>query len=371
MSVQTIDISTFTRDKEFYGSIELLLTIKSFDLQAIRARYVASKNNKSGKAGSVERRKVSEGGIAKVTLNGGELLNEDVLISMKEPRGISFDNGRMAIAAENVVYLIIDGKVRKIENPWFSYIHTIDFNPFDDNKIIIASSGLDCIFEYEIDSLNCNYEWFAWENGFSESYDAKNDRMITITRQRSVAEENESKGIPTLLIEDPKEQTLPTAQRAAFINTVTYDKVTANHFLATYFHEGAIFSINMETGKATKVLGDLKTPHGGRNHGEDFMATSTGTGEIVFGPDATAQRYQFKNLEGKPTELGEMEWVQNAINDENVIVAIDSNRTAFVVFDIEKKVYDMIPYNNDWAVQDLVTTDNISDEAIELVRGLA
>ena len=46
MNANKIDISTFKRDHGFYGEIELLLTIKSFDLQAIRARYVASKNNK-------------------------------------------------------------------------------------------------------------------------------------------------------------------------------------------------------------------------------------------------------------------------------------------------------------------------------------
>lgn len=370
MNANKIDISTFKRDHGFYGEIELLLTIKSFDLQAIRARYVASKNNKSGKAGSVERRAISLGGIAKVQMKNGKMVQESVLKEMKEPRGISFNNGRLAIAAENVVYLIIDGSIKKIENPWFSYIHTIDFNPFDSNKIIIASSGLDCIFEYNIDTLECCYEWFAWENGFCESYDAKTDQMITITRNKSVAKANELNGKPTLLIENPKEQTLPTAQRAAFINTVTYDKANPNHFLATYFHEGAIFSINMLTGKASKVLSNLKTPHGGRNHKQDFMATSTGTGEIVFGPDNNSNRYLFNQLEGKPEELGEMEWVQNAINLDNIIIAIDSNRTSFVIFDIDRKLYDMIPYNNDWAVQDLVETIAINEQTIEVIKTL-
>ena len=52
-----IDLSQFQRDHSFYGELNLLLTVKSFDLQAIRKRYLASKKNK--RAGSVERRKVA------------------------------------------------------------------------------------------------------------------------------------------------------------------------------------------------------------------------------------------------------------------------------------------------------------------------
>ena len=41
--MKRIDISKFQRDSSFYGQIDLLLTVKSFDLQAIRKRYLESK----------------------------------------------------------------------------------------------------------------------------------------------------------------------------------------------------------------------------------------------------------------------------------------------------------------------------------------
>ena len=64
-----IDISQFRRDSSFYGELNLLLTVKSFDLQAIRKRYLASKKN--NRVGSVERRKVALGGIVSVSLKNG------------------------------------------------------------------------------------------------------------------------------------------------------------------------------------------------------------------------------------------------------------------------------------------------------------
>ena len=52
-----IDLSQFQKDHTFYGELNFLLTVKSFDLQAIRKRYLASKKN--NRSGSVERRKSS------------------------------------------------------------------------------------------------------------------------------------------------------------------------------------------------------------------------------------------------------------------------------------------------------------------------
>ena len=60
-----IDLSQFKKDHTFYGELNFLLTVKSFDLQAIRKRYLASKKN--NRSGSVERRKVALGGLVSVS----------------------------------------------------------------------------------------------------------------------------------------------------------------------------------------------------------------------------------------------------------------------------------------------------------------
>ena len=80
------------------------------------------------------------------------------------------------------------------------------------------------------------------------------------------------------------------------------------------------------------------------------MATSTASGEVRVNDDT----FLFQNLANKPSELAEMEWLQNSKRINDFIVTIDSNRTSFVVFHPEKKLYDIIPYNDNWAVQDMI-----------------
>lgn len=49
MQIEKIDISSFSKSSTFYGEINALVTIKSFDLQAIRKRYIESRTNKGEK----------------------------------------------------------------------------------------------------------------------------------------------------------------------------------------------------------------------------------------------------------------------------------------------------------------------------------
>ncbi|MFO7828543.1 MAG: hypothetical protein R6V23_07980, partial [Bacteroidales bacterium] len=65
-------------------------------------------------------------------------------------------------------------------------------------------------------------------------------------------------------------------------------------------------------------------------------------------------KYDFKNLEGKPDFLSDMEWVQNTKIIEGNFVAIDSNRNAFMIINPEKKLLSRVEFDPNWAVQDLV-----------------
>ena len=49
-----------------------------------------------------------------------------------------------------------------------------------------------------------------------------------------------------------------------------------------------------------------------------------------------------------------MEWLQNSILVDDFIITIDSNRTSFLIFSPDKGLYDLIPYNMDWAIQEMV-----------------
>ena len=84
-----------------------------------------------------------------------------------------------------------------------------------------------------------------------------------------------------------------------------------------------------------------------------YLATSTGSGEIVLGDKNSEQRFYVSKLSGKPHHLKDIEWLQNTQFIGKYLVAIDSNRTSFIIIDQEKKLYDLINYDKNWAVQDI------------------
>lgn len=352
-----IDISKYKEDNSFYSEIKLLITIKSFDLQAIRERYLKNKNKKSNRTGSVARREVATGGIAELTIKNGKITHSEVLAEFPEPRGVDSFEEITAFSSENKVYLLDGDSLQTITNPWFSYIHTIDIEKSQKKRMLISSSGFDSIFEYSIDGQEKTFEWFAWENGFDHGIDPESGDKLFLTRNEDKAAHYKSEGKNFLFISDPANQTLPTAKRAAFINSVVYDSIDKNNVIATFFHEGAVYEIDRRTGKADKVLEGLKNPHGGMKlESNRYLGTSTTGGEIVAGNIDKQTRYDFKNLEGKPDFLSDMEWVQNTKIIEGNFIAIDSNRNAFMIINPEKKLLSRVEFDPDWAIQDLVVS---------------
>ncbi len=348
------DLSTYHNDNHFYGTLDLLLTVKSFDLQAIRKRYLLSRGNKSGAAGSVERRTPSTGGVVRVQLRNGILENAIVLARLTEPRGIDVISGNKtyaAIAAENEVHWLSDSGRGVLRHPWFSYLHTVRFHPQNPNRVVVSSSGFDYLAEFDLAENRETFSWLAWEHGHDQGLDPATGQTVILTRDPARARELTALGKPVMLISDPPAEAIPTARRAAFINSVTYRRDNPEQFLATFFHQGAVFAID-RNGNSRKVIDGLRNPHGGRTYGVGFLATSTASGEVVWRQPLTETRFQFRNLPGKAAELGEWEWVQNSLDAGPVIVSIDSNRTAFIIFDPQRKLLDSISYDPDWAVQD-------------------
>ena len=135
-----LDISKFNHSNDFYGKRTFLLAVKSFELQAIRKRYLASRErNKNQQVGSVERREAAIGGLVKITVENGKITDEQIIAELKEPRGLIYRNGTLALSSENEVY-VFDREIRVIKDPWFSYIHTLDISPNGENILIASSS---------------------------------------------------------------------------------------------------------------------------------------------------------------------------------------------------------------------------------------
>ena len=351
MKTQHINIEELTNDPTHFGPLELLLTIKSFDLQAIRKRYLASKARGTGRTGSVSRRQPGAGGLVEVTLEADKLTHQSILWQTKEPRGIDWQPNALTLAAESTVYVIDrNGQKSTINNPWLSYIHTVAWSPFEPQKLLVSSSGLDMLQIYEQKQLV--WEWLAWEHGFNEGFDTANNAIILLTRKPEEAKAWLADGRHHALIDQPGNTHLPTAMRAAFINSAVFDTGEPGKVLATFFHAGKVFQIDEASGKIAPVIENLHHPHGGRRFGAYFMATSTASGEVVLQQENQQRRYSVANLPGKPDYLADKEWVQNTITANKEWVIIDSNRTVFVRVDLAAGKYCRVPYPDNWAVQD-------------------
>ena len=371
MTINRIDLSKYQKNKSFYPELRLLVTIKSFDLKAIRERYLKSRNKKSNRTGSISRRETAIGGLALLTIEKGKLTNQEILTKVPEPRGIDSYGDIITFSSENKVHILHKDQLKTLTNPWFSYIHTVDIERSSEDKLLISSSGFDCIFEYDIHNKQCIYEWFAWENGFDHGIDPETGKRLYLTRNQDVASKYETEGKNYLLIDDPANQVLPTAKRAAFINSVVYDLAEKNHFIATFFHEGAVYQIDRNSGQSEKILEGLVNPHGGMKlQSGKIMGTSTKGGEVVINTNNTQYRYDFSNVPGKPEFLSDFEWIQNSIiTKQGNIISIDSNRNSFVIFNTEKNLIDFIPYDENWAVQDIIETSADTDH-LKLLKSI-
>ncbi len=356
------DLSSFRRSSTFYAPKAFLVSVKSFNLKEIRTRYLKSKQRADGRVGSVERRALAQGGLVYVELEKGLISKYEIISFLTEPRGIDAAKDMIAVSSENTIHVISSNGIDRIDDPWFSYIHTVHFNHrHDADRLLVSSSGFDCIFEYNLTDFSRSWEWFAWEHGFQKGFNPQTGKEILLTRNVREAGSFRKKGMDYLFISDPEKQALPTAQRAAFINSVLYDHTRKNTLLATFFHEGSVYRINMADGSAEKILDGLKSPHGGRNYRDHYMATSTSAGELCF---SNGDSISFAGLPGKPPELAGMEWLQNSAPFEDCIISIDANRNSFVLLDPLKRKYDMISYDPNWAIQDIASVGDPETRAL-------
>lgn len=355
MQNHTVDLNNYNTTTNLVSGMEVMLTVKNFNLQSIRKRYLKSRTETSGKIGSVERREVGEGGMVKVAFLENGSIKSEVIKSLKEPRAIAKKGDLLVIGSENKVIIYEGNQEYYLENPWFSYIHTVDFNPINPDLILISSSGFDCFFEYNWKTGVKIREWFAWENGLNVGYDKETNQDIILTRNINDVEDLIATNTNYLLIDNPLTQSLPTAKRAAFINSSYYHPHDENKIIITLFHKGEVREIDWITGTSKTIFSNLKSPHGGRFFGGKYMVTNTAVGDLQFIENNKLINYNFENLPGKDEQVANLEWLQNSIClKDDCWITIDSNRTAFVVFDTKKQLKQLIPYDNNWAVQDLV-----------------
>ena len=359
MNTRSVILNSFKKDISHFGEFHLLLTVKSFDLKAVRERYIQSR--KRSKAGSVERRQPTPGGVVAMTISDGEIKQQKILANVTEARGIDIRGDTCVLSSEDKIFLF-DSTTdipKIIENPWFSYIHTVKFNR-DGTKLLISSSGLDILFEIALQSNSILWEWLAWENGINKGENPKIGEFFILTRRPEEVEKLKKRGENVLLISDPRAQQLPTALRAAFINSAEYN--SQGNILATQFHAGRVIAIDRRTGRFTTIIDGLSRPHGGMEYKNGCLATDTAGGGVFFKNDEELIRYDFTTLPGKSEATKDMEWLQTSHFHNDTIITVDSNRTSFIFFDPDAKKYMAVPFDSNWAVQDFVLLENYKEK---------
>ena len=363
--MKEIDLSNFKTESENFANIELFLTVKSFNLQAIRKRYLESR--KRSRSGSVKRRKPAQGGLVYAKIKNGQLSESKIIAKYQEARGIDFRNRQLAISSENKIYTfdIDQGQQTTIQHPWLSYIHTVKFNEKGDS-ILVASSGVDTILEFDLKSKQKTWEWNAWEAGINEGVNPATGEKHFLTRNKNIAEKYAEQNKDFILIENPQEDKLPTALRAAFINSAEYDQ--NGDILLTFFHDGALRRLDKTTTTMETILKGFDKPHGGLALDHGYLVTDTAGGRVIHQHNQEKIGYYFHNLAGKDSRLKNLEWLQTSHLCGNSIITIDSNRTSFVIFNPQSKSKMVVPYDPNWAVQDFIVIKNSKTRIIKAVQ---
>ncbi len=354
----------FDEDADHFPPVEMLLTVKSFDLQSIRERYLESR--KRNKAGSVARRSPAMGGLVHFRINKGQISKTEILSELIEPRGIDIHSSKLALSSENEIY-IFESKLDNpmvLKNQWLSYIHSIRFNE-NASKLLVASSGVDSLIEFNLKTQSVCWEWLAWEHELNEGENPETGKKHYLTRSEIEASKIEEFGKKALLITDPKKQKLPTALRAAFINSAEYSK--NGNILATLFHHGYVIEISKQTGKWCILLDGLSKPHGGISYKNGCFVTDTGNGKVIFKSKNEIQQYYFGDLAGKPEHLKDLEWLQFSKILDRVIVTIDSNRNSILFIDNVNNKKMTVKYNPNWAIQEFTF---LNQDSIPMINKL-
>ena len=365
--MEKVDLANYQTSPDNFETLELLLTVKSFKLQEIRKRYLESR--KRSRSGSIKRRKPAQGGLIYIKIDNGKIAEKRILAKYREARGLDFKDNKLAISSENQIYIfnINQNKMAKISHPWLSYIHTVKFND-DCSRLLVASSGVDTIMEFNIENAQKVWEWNAWEEGINKGRNPETGEEHYLTRSKKTARDIKNSGKNVILIQNPQKDKLPTALRAAFINSAEYDE--NGDILATFFHEGAIKKISKRTKKMESLITGFNKPHGGLATSDGYIVTDTAGGRIFQEKGNRLISYYFNNLKDKDPRLEELEWLQTSHLYKDLIITIDSNRTSFVIFSPEEKQKLQVPYNSKWAVQDFIDIKGKIDRIENAVQEL-
>jgi hypothetical protein len=287
--------------------------------------------------------------------------------STVEPYGVDASRNNMALATAQSVQLIdMDtGEARLCHNPWLNQGHTVEFSP-DGKKLLVGSSGFDAVFEFDTESGEVVWQWFAWDHGFDRS---KLGHYVVRSEARRDA--LAAMGHEVLLVDDPGKYPfgIPTRQKPAHLNSACYD--SDGKILVTLFHQGAGYAIDRSTGEAKEVISGLSNPHklSRRKFGGYFISDTKG-GKLIFLDEKHRPLHEIA-LAGTPgvaraPQLSE--FLQNTTElREDLFACIDIHRSSLWLIDLKRRSYRGIKFPVEWSVHDVASVRRSLDQRISNV----
>ncbi|TMA87556.1 MAG: hypothetical protein E6J74_29535 [Deltaproteobacteria bacterium] len=245
------------------------------------------------------------------------------------------------------------GEGRVCQNPWLNQGHTVEFSP-DGKRLLVGSSGFDAVFEFDTDSGEVVWEWFAWDHGFDRS-----KLGHYVVRSEAKCKALEAMGHEVLLVDDPGkyEFGIPTRQKPAHLNSASYD--SEGRILVTLFHQGAGYVVDRKTGDAQEVISGLINPHKlSRRKRGGYFISDTRRGKLIF-IDENYRRTSEIALAGTPgiersPQLSE--YLQNTTElREELFACIDIHRSSLWLIDVKRRSYRGIKFPVEWSVHDVAS----------------
>lgn len=284
--------------------------------------------------------------------------------STVEPYGVDASQNKMALATAQSVQLInLDtGEASLCHDPWLNQGHTVEFSP-DGKKLLVGSSGFDAVFEFDTESGEVVWQWFAWDHGFDRS-----KLGHYVVRSEARREALAAMGHEVLLVDDPEKYPfgIPTRQKPAHLNSACYD--SDGKILVTLFHQGAGYVIDRHTGEAQEIISGLSNPHklSMRKCGGYFISDTKG-GKLIFLDEKHRPEYEVA-LAGTPgiTRSPQLsEFLQNTTElREDLFACIDIHRSSLWLIDVKRRRYRCIKFPVEWSVHDVASVGRKLDPRI-------
>ena len=283
------------------------------------------------------------------------LAESEWAFSALEPYAIDVWGKKMGLAGANYVWLIDmeSGEVRSCRDAWLSQSHTVQFSA-DGKRLLVVSSGFDAVIEFDTESGEVVWQWFAWDHGYDRS---KLGHYVVRSPEKS--EVLKAMGHEVLLVDDPSkfEFGVPTRLCPAHLNSAHYD--VDGKILVSLFHQGAGIIIDKATGEVREAITGLINPHKfSRRRSGAYCISDTRRGKLIF-MDEKYRRTSELALAGAPgIERSPLlsEFLQNAteLKDE-MFACVDIHRNTLWLVDVKRRRYRGIKFPVEWSIHDITS----------------